>query len=270
MTSTTVTENDKKFRLLIRWNRILSVLHLVQAIAILVISSDAAFQVTQAYQKFDPVSQSLKPAVRQLFEIQLAYGVAAFFLASSFAHFYVGVLRKDWYIRNLKCGINKARWFEYGFSASIMMVAIAMLSGMEDLTSLIMIFALTAVMNMTGLIMETHNISSDAGDTGAKPNWLSFNVGTFAGLIPWIVIAVFFWAAETGGSEATGSIPTFVYFIFVSIFMFFNCFAINMVMQYKKVGKWVDYVYGERVYMLLSLVAKTLLAWQIFAGTLQP
>lgn len=255
---------EKKFAKLILWNQILAVLHLVQAMVIIAISSDATFQVTQAYQRFNAKTQSLEAAVRPLFNVQLAYGVAAFFLASSFAHFYVGVLRKSWYVENLKRGVNKARWFEYALSASIMMVAIAMLSGMEDLTSLIMVFALTATMNMTGLIMETHNARTE------ELNWLSFNIGTFAGLIPWVAIAIFFWAAETASQGAQGSIPTFVYFIFVSIFLFFNCFAINMILQYKKVGKWSDYLYGERVYMLLSLVAKTLLAWQIFAGTLQP
>jgi hypothetical protein len=43
-----------------------------------------------------------------------------------------------------------------------------------------------------------------------------------------------------------------------------------MFLQYKKVGKWKDYIYGERVYIWLSLIAKSLLAWQVFAGTLQP
>jgi hypothetical protein len=55
-----------------------------------------------------------------------------------------------------------------------------------------------------------------------------------------------------------------------SLFVFFNIFAVNMVLQYKKVGKWKDYLFGERVYIILSLTAKTLLAWQIFAGTLRP
>jgi hypothetical protein len=43
-----------------------------------------------------------------------------------------------------------------------------------------------------------------------------------------------------------------------------------MVLQYKKVGKWRDYTFGEKVYVILSLVAKSLLAWQVFAGTLRP
>jgi len=64
--------------------------------------------------------------------------------------------------------------------------------------------------------------------------------------------------------------PNFVYGIFASLFVFFNVFAVNMVLQYRRVGRWRDYLYGERVYMLLSLTAKSLLAWQVFAGTLQP
>lgn len=44
----------------------------------------------------------------------------------------------------------------------------------------------------------------------------------------------------------------------------------NIVLQYKKVGKWKDYLYGERAYIILSLVAKTLLAYLVFAGITQP
>jgi hypothetical protein len=56
----------------------------------------------------------------------------------------------------------------------------------------------------------------------------------------------------------------------VSLFITFNVFAINMVLQYRRIGRWADYLHGERAYMLLSLLAKSLLAWQVFAGTLRP
>ena len=62
--------------------------------------------------------------------------------------------------------------------------------------------------------------------------------------------------------------PGFVYAIIVSLFVFFNIFALNMVLQYKQVGKWRDYLFGEKVYIFLSLTAKALLAWQVFANTL--
>jgi hypothetical protein len=61
-----------------------------------------------------------------------------------------------------------------------------------------------------------------------------------------------------------------VYAIFVSLFVFFNSFALNQVLQYRQVGPWRDYLFGEYVYVALSLVAKSALAWQVFANTLVP
>jgi hypothetical protein len=61
-----------------------------------------------------------------------------------------------------------------------------------------------------------------------------------------------------------------VYAIIASLFVAFNIFAITMVLQYRKAGRWREYLYGEKTYMVLSLVAKSLLAWQVWSGTLRP
>lgn len=81
------------------------------------------------------------------------------------------------------------------------------------------------------------------------------------------MLGIYFFGALLGASS---SVPTFVYFIFVSLAIFFNIFAVNMILQYRGKGKWKDYLFGERVYVILSLVAKSALAWQVFAGTLRP
>ena len=62
--------------------------------------------------------------------------------------------------------------------------------------------------------------------------------------------------------------PGFVYGIVVSLFVFFMSFAVNQWLQYRQIGRWADYAYGEKVYLVLSLVAKSALAWQIFGGSL--
>ena len=98
-----------------------------------------------------------------------------------------------------------------------------------------------------------------------KPSWLPFWFGSFAGIIPWIAIVIYVWAPGLNASP-----PGFVYGIIVSLFVFFNCFAVNMVLQYKKVGPWRDYLFGEKVYIILSLTAKALLAWQVFFPVLAP
>jgi hypothetical protein len=68
----------------------------------------------------------------------------------------------------------------------------------------------------------------------------------------------------------TAEIPAFVYGIFVSLFVFFNSFALNQVLQYRQTGPWRNYLFGEGIYVALSLVAKSALAWQVFANTLVP
>jgi hypothetical protein len=241
-------------------NLIAGFLHLSQGIAIIVISRSFAIPVSGNYLSYDTATKSLNPASVTLFNIQLPWLIAIFFFLSAFFHFMIATVYSKKYNSNLKLGINKARWIEYSISASVMMIAIAMLVGVYDLTSLLMIFALTGIMNLMGLVMEVHN------QTTEHTNWLSYYIGCLAGITPWIVVAFYFWLGAHKGSAA----PTFVYWIFVSIFIFFSCFAVNMILQYKKVGPWKNYLYGERVYIILSLVAKSLLAWQVFFGTLRP
>ncbi len=97
-------------------------------------------------------------------------------------------------------------------------------------------------------------------------NWWPFVFGCIAGAVPWIVITIALVTSQTN-SEGEG-VPTFVYVIFVSLFLLFNCFALNQWLQYRGKGRFADYLYGEKVYVVLSLVAKSALAWQIFGGTL--
>jgi TctA family transporter len=88
-----------------------------------------------------------------------------------------------------------------------------------------------------------------------------------AGIVPWIIIVL--WVIAPG-STSSNETPGFVYGIIISLFIFFNIFALVQFLQYKPVGKWSNYLRGERAYIILSLVAKSLLAWQVFSGTLVP
>ena len=241
-------------------NIIAGSLHLVQGILILILSKVFVLPISGSFLAFNRSNQSLEPTTKVLFNLSLPLLIAIFLFLSAAAHFIIATVYNKKYNAQLARGINVARWIEYSLSASVMIVGIALLVGIYDAMSLIMLFSLVAIMNLLGLVMEIHN------QTTKKTNWISYLVGCLAGAIPWVVIAFCLWLGADNGSNA----PTFVYWIFVSIFLFFNCFAINMALQYKKVGPWKNYVYGELVYIVLSLVAKSLLAWQVFAGTLRP
>jgi hypothetical protein len=255
-----------KFKNLRKWNIVMALLHLAQGIAVVLLSKDVLYPVTTNYLTLDPLASAnapvLVPATRNLFDINVAYIVAAFFFMSAIAHGSIATWYRKRYEANLEKGINKGRWIEYSLSASTMIVAIAMIAGIYDLSTLLMMFGLTAVMNLCGLVMELANNGKEQID------WTSYIVGCIAGILPWAVYAFYVYGSAQYGEG--GGPPNFVYAILVSIFLFFNVFALNMWLQYNKKGKWADYLYGEKAYIILSLVAKSALAWQVFAGTLRP
>lgn len=246
----------------LRWyNAAMSVLHLVQAGAMYFLSNDFALPINTNYLKFNQELQKLVPVREQVLEFQVGPVVALFLLLSAIAHFLLSLPTiNEWYLQKLKEGMNPARWWEYTLSSSVMIVVIAMLVGIYDLSALLLMFSINAVMILCGWIMEVHN------QTTSKTNWLSYAVGCFAGVVPWIVIGLHLFGSGDGENKP----PDFVYWIFFSIFLFFNSFALNMVLQYKKTGPWKNYTFGEKVYIFMSLIAKSALAWQVWAGTLRP
>lgn len=244
-----------------KFNAIMVPIFGLQALAMWLLAKKFTLPVSVSYLTFNRLTQTLEPATKVIYNLPLAWLLIGFLLMSMTAHLLISTIWYPKYKKDLSKGMNRARWIEYSVSASTMIVAIAMLVGIYDLSSLIMLFSLVAVMNLCGLIMEIHN------QTTQKTKWVSFVVGCIAGIVPWVAIGLYFWASSAYGS---GQIPTFVYWIYVSIFIFFNCFALNMFLQYKKWGPWKNYLFGERVYIILSLVAKSALAWQVFAGTLRP
>lgn len=252
---------NKSLAKLHRLNLVAASLHAIQAIAIIALAKNVTFPISVNYLSFNAATQSLQSASKVIFNLPLAWLVVIFFGLSALFHTIVATVGRKNYEKNLKKGINKFRWYEYSLSASTMIVAIGILSGVYDLGTLIALFALVMIMNLCGLVMEVHN------QTTTKTNWVSYVVGCIAGIVPWIVIGLYFWAASQYGG---GQIPSFVYWIYVSIFIFFNCFALNMFLQYKQWGPWKNYLFGERVYIWLSLIAKSILAWQVFFGALRP
>jgi hypothetical protein len=261
MESSNTRTNEDKFRGLRRFNLVMGFLHLVQGVFMWVVSNDTTYPIFTNFLNFDPESLSLQPNSRLLYELRFGPAVAIFLLLSAVAHFYLSTFGYPVYVRNLKKGMNPVRFYEYALSSSVMIVLIGMLSGLWDLGAIILIFGINAMMNLFGIMMEYHNQYTE------RTNWTSFVYGCIAGILPWIVIFIYFLGSVSSGDAKP---PAFVYAILPTLFVFFNIFAVNMVLQYKKVGPWRDYLFGERVYIILSLSAKTVLAWLIFAGTLAP
>jgi len=233
--------------------------HLVQMILILVLANDFTLPVTAAYVFGPPGTPAAEPVV--LFNSSIAVGVAIFFALSAFFHFLVASpLFYRRYAAGLVAQHNYFRWVEYSISSSVMIVLIAQIVGISDVAALIAIFGVNASMILFGWLQEKYETPGEGG-------WLPFIFGCIAGIVPWLIVVL--WVIAPG-AQSDVAVPGFVYGIIVSLFIFFNIFAVVQWLQYKRVGKWSNYMRGERAYIVLSLVAKSLLAWQIFSGTLVP
>lgn len=267
-------EKQTTFASLRRFNIIMGGIHLFQGIMMIILGFVIAdlgnfkLRIFQHYLEFvrtGPDSGFLAFARTEIFTLPFFVLVASFLLISAIAHALISFPKKinDMYNRDLEKGINKLRWFEYALSSSVMIVLISYLFGIWDIASLILIFIVNASMNLFGLVMEQLN----SGKEKKNVDWGPFVWGSIAGLAPWIAI-IFYMTGAT--PEATEQTPWFVWAIVGTYFVAFNSFPINMILQYLQKGKWKNYLYGERGYIVLSLVAKSVLAWLVLVGALQP
>jgi hypothetical protein len=246
-----MTEKLSRIR---RLNVIATALHAVQAVVVLLLANDFALPVMARYMGGPPGSGLSETA--RAGELRTAWAVAAFLLISAVAHFLVAFPLKTRYEGWLERRMNPARWVEYSVSSTLMVIVILQLCGIDELASLILAAAANISMIFFGWLQEKY----EQPGRGMLPFWF----GCVAGAAPWLTIVAYLFSP----GAAPASPPGFVFGIVVSLFVFFNCFAVNQWLQYREIGRWREYLYGERAYLILSLAAKSALAWQVFGGTL--
>jgi hypothetical protein len=252
-------DHEGRLRNLRAWNVGVGLVHLAQGVVLLLISTSFAIPLVGSVPSGPPGT----PITEQVtfFELNVPWAIAVFLFLAAADHLLTAGPVRGWYERNLLRGVNVARWVEYSISASIMIVLIAVLTGIDSLYALIALFGVNASMILFGLLMELFNRA------GERVSWWPFVFGCIAGVVPWIAITLSLVTAQVEAPSGEG-VPGFVFGIFVSLFVLFNCFALNQWLQYRGVGRFADYLFGEKVYLVLSLGAKSALAWQIYAGTL--
>tara|TARA_B110000858_G_C17664725_1_gene408962 strand:+ start:97 stop:903 length:807 start_codon:yes stop_codon:yes gene_type:complete len=246
---------SEKLANLRKWNIFLSVLHLAQAAAILLLANDFALKVLSSWPGGPPGTEGLVTST--LFEVRIGFLIGAFLALAGLDHLLTSTIARKTYESDLKNGINRFRWAEYSISASLMIVILCMYWGILTLAALITVVGANVAMILFGWLQEKMNPPGRTSTT-MMPFWF----GAIAGITPWAAMAVNI--AQTPLDEAPGRLVA----VLVVQAVFFFCFALNQWLQYREAGKWSNYVFGEKTYLILSLGAKSLLAWQVFAVSL--
>ena len=259
----------KKLRI---FNLVMGALHLVSGAAMIALSNGFSLPVSTFAFNGPPGTPLTEGVTHLVFNVPLGLATASFLILSALFHF---IIASPWgfprYIDELSKGRNRFRWVEYALSATLMIVLISLVLGISDAAALIGLAIANASMILFGWLMEMANNGLMHGKNassarGKRAWWTPFWFGCVAGVGPWLAVATYL-IVNVGVKGGEGP-PGFVYGIIVSLFIFFNIFAINQWLQYKQVGRWKNYLTGERTYIVLSLVAKSLLAWQVFANVL--
>lgn len=268
-----VAVTDRTATSLRRFNLAMGVLHLVSGGAMVALSNDFSLEVSTIALGGPPGTPLSEGVVNSVFDVPLAIGTASFLFLSAFFHF---LIASPWgfprYVDELSKGRNRFRWVEYSISSTLMILMICLVTGITDLAALIGIAFANISMILFGWLMEVGNNGLMHGadgspERGSRAWWSPFWFGCVAGVGPWLALGVYL---AVNVSQLDAGPPAFVYGIIVSLFVFFNSFAVNQWLQFAQVGKWRNYLVGERTYIVLSLVAKSVLAWQIFANVLIP
>lgn len=252
-TTTATGVTSERLAGLRNWNLGLTLLHLAQAVIVIVLAGDFAITVTSTFPEGPPGTAA--PTPDALFDVPIGWATAVFLGLAALDHLLTATVSRGAYEQDLRRGVNRFRWIEYSFSATLMVILISFYSGITSINAVVAIAGANVGMILFGWIQESMNPPGRT-ETTMLPFWF----GTLVGVAPWVAIVI-----NIAGSE---TVPGFVYGIVVAQFVFFFSFGLNQWLQYRQIGRWADYAYGEKAYLVLSLVAKSVLAWQIFAGSL--
>jgi len=246
------------------------VLHLGQSVALFVLGSltKSELQVRITYPTGPPGTTTY--ALRTL-PVILDYMSAVFFLLASLQHA-ITVYRWPAYLKMIETEKrNSWRWMEYSISSTIMVLIIAILCGVQELSALIAIAGCNVAMILFGDLSGRFQRKEKGDDqrsfwsriVNPSNRELSFWYGTIIGLFPWICIFMQF-----GLNASVSSPPALVWAITISIIGLFFCFAgvewalIQDSKYLKRLSNSSIEFNAEMVYVILSITAKTALGWQ--------
>ena len=243
------------------WNLVAAGALALQAVLLLVFGADKAYPVVASYLATDPLQTAAQGqtvlvfAIHNLFDISLAYLLAAVLLLAAIASLLVATAKRPQYEAGLAAGRHRARWYSGAVTGGLMMVIVGMLVGVQDIALLLALFGLTAIMYLCETVVELRS----PGNLRAQV------IGKFAGFLPWVLTGLYLIFGGLFGS----ALSVYVYVIFGLMYAWFAATAAFAWFQYKAKGKWANQVFVERAYIVLGVAAPTVLTWLAFAGVLR-
>ena len=204
-------------------------------------------------------SQILVQGSTHLFDINLAYLVSAFLAAGAIGCLMVATLLRKSYEMNLKKNLNPYRWVQYTVGIGLLLVTVGLLVGIQEIALLKAVFAFALIANVLRIFSDSQN------QDRSNLKWSNYWLAVFAGLINFVIFAIYAWGANVYGSD----LSSYTYGILGVVLASFILINAALKLNYKARGRWACYLHLEKFYIILSLIATSAVAWLIFVDKLQ-
>ena len=188
--------------------------------------------------------------------VNLGWLIPPFFLLSSVNHS-VYYLSESYRNSVIKSRTNPLRWIEYSLSAGLMTFILGNLSGVLELRSLLSLVLSNMAMQYIGWEIEVRKAN---GATTRELIGLTL-IGWLIYMSIWLQVVMSFATVVTLDSKVKA--PVIIYAIMTSLFGLFCSFGINQILY---IADKISFEKYEMGYVVLSLAAKSVLAWQFLGG----
>lgn len=248
-------------------NYALALYYLIQLTLIIFIARNYTLTVSTNYITNDQLlvnangNSTISSANSHLFDVNIKLLIVILLIFSIIVYGCLATLYRNHYEKNLKRQNNPIRWIQTGVGNGLILILVSMLGGIYDLSTLSIIFILPVMANVILLIEERHNDLTQKSLSG----WYKLSLAT--AVIPLFIILCYIISADIYGIKGIGA---YYYFLYATVILIYLASYINQYFKVKKYALWEKYIYSEQVYLILELVLKTALIWQIFAGVLRP
>jgi|GEM_PF-398195 len=271
-TTTAVKPAEQKRGLgsLSQWNKWFGIIYLVQALAILIIATGKTLPVTVHFVGVDNMLSQVAghtvyaTASRHLFDVPLAQVLALALAISGALHWLLAAYMRNQYEEWMAKGLNPVRWLDGAFSASLIVLAIALASGINEITTLIALFVFSFMVHMLGLCMELYNLPyrRDEPVKDRKPYILM----VIAAVAVWLMGGIPILAAVLFGN----GLPAYIWITYATASVVVVASVTVLSRNYRRLGRWKEYPKAERLHMAISFAAKSIIAWELFVALLRP
>ncbi|HSW66622.1 MAG TPA: heliorhodopsin HeR [Bacillota bacterium] len=245
-----------------KWNLGVAAAFAAQAVAVAYIGSKLTEAITVRYLAVDQLTtetnsrQMVAGAMRHVVDVRASWIVAGILALFAIAYLFMATKGRKSYDASLASGINKFRWITLGLGGGAVFATLALLSGLNDVATLALIWFCVFAASVLGLAVEL------LGPNRSGLHRLLAVLGGTAALLPWLVLA----KGAAAGALYGGHIPSQLWAIYSSMFVFWVAFVVATLFRWRKMGQWGNVLYSEKMYLLLILVMTSAFAWQVAAG----